>query len=97
MKPLNVILGVLVLAAATLAVPALLASIVAGAAGFLMLATAGPMPVLFPWFKRCKLFARSKSPGFQCFRVGRRYGRCRVSPGQRKTGEPLLSCPGVMP
>lgn len=48
MKPLNVILGVLVLAAATLAVPALLASIVAGAAGLLMLATAGPMPVPVP-------------------------------------------------
>ena len=67
MKPLNVILGVLGLAAATLAVPALLASIVAGAVGLLMLATAGPMPVLFPWFKRCKLFARSKSPRLSMF------------------------------
>ena len=37
MKTLNVILGVLVLAAATLAAPAMLASIVAGSAGLLML------------------------------------------------------------
>ncbi|MDZ4125502.1 MAG: hypothetical protein U1E02_15175, partial [Hydrogenophaga sp.] len=42
MKTLNVILGVLVLAAATLAAPAMLASIVAGSAGLLMLASAGP-------------------------------------------------------
>jgi predicted phage tail protein len=43
MKTLNVILGVLVLAAATLAAPAMLASIVAGSAGLLMLA---PAPVV---------------------------------------------------
>jgi hypothetical protein len=42
MKTLNMILGVLVLAAATLAAPAMLASIVAGSAGLLMLASAGP-------------------------------------------------------
>lgn len=42
MKTLNVILSVLVLAAATLAAPAMLASIVAGSAGLLMLASAGP-------------------------------------------------------
>ena len=42
MKTLNVILGVLVLAAATRAAPAMLASIVAGSAGLLMLASAGP-------------------------------------------------------
>lgn len=48
MKKLNVILGVLVLAAAvTLAAPAMLASIVAGAAGLLMLAS-GPTPAPAP-------------------------------------------------
>lgn len=49
MKKLNVILGVLVLAAATLAAPAMLASIVAGAAGLLMMAsgpTLAPAPLV---------------------------------------------------
>jgi hypothetical protein len=48
MKTLNVILGVLVLAAATVAAPAVLASVVAGAAGLLMLASAAPMPTPVP-------------------------------------------------
>ena len=38
MKPLNFLLGVLVLTASALAAPAVLSSIVAGAAGLLMLA-----------------------------------------------------------
>ncbi|WP_326999642.1 hypothetical protein [Comamonas testosteroni] len=42
MKALNVILGVLVLAAA------MLASVVAGAAGLLMVASAGPLPAPVP-------------------------------------------------
>lgn len=48
MKALNVILGVLVLAAAMLAAPAMLASVVAGAAGLLMVASAGPSPAPVP-------------------------------------------------
>lgn len=48
MKALNVILGVLVLAAAMLAAPAMLASVVAGAAGLLMVASAGPLPAPVP-------------------------------------------------
>ena len=48
MKALNVILGVLVLAAAMLAASAMLASVVAGAAGLLMVASAGPSPAPVP-------------------------------------------------
>lgn len=70
MKPLNVILGVLVLAAATLAVPALLASIVAGAAGLLMLATAGPMPVPVPLVQTVQIVRQVEvAPAFDVFEL----------------------------
>jgi hypothetical protein len=62
MKPLNVILGVLVLAAATLAAPAMLASIVAGAAGLLMLATAGPVPAPMPLVQTVQIVRQIEVP-----------------------------------
>ena len=67
MKSLNVILGVLVLAAATLAAPAMLASILAGAAGLLMLTSVGPMPVVTESAAQIVYQVKMATPPFTVF------------------------------
>ncbi|WP_395827997.1 hypothetical protein [Collimonas sp.] len=69
MKMLNVILGVLVLAAATLAFPAMLASIVAGAAGVLMLASAGPTLAPAPVVQTVQIVRQVEAPTVNVFEL----------------------------
>lgn len=69
MKPLNVILGVLVLAAAMLAAPAMLASIVAGSAGLLMLASAGPTLVPAPVVQTVQIVRQVAAPTVNVFEL----------------------------
>lgn len=69
MKMLNVILGVLVLAAATLAAPAVLASIVAGSAGLLMLASAGPTLAPAPVVQTVQIVRQVEAPTVNVFEL----------------------------
>ena len=69
MKTLNVILGVLVLAAATLAAPAMLASIVAGSAGLLMLASAGPTLAPAPVVQTVQIVRQVEAPTVNVFEL----------------------------
>ncbi len=69
MKTLNVILGVLVLAAATLAAPAMLASIVAGSAGLLMLASAGPTLAPAPVVQTVQIVRQVAAPTVNVFEL----------------------------
>ena len=69
MKTLNVILGVLVLAAATLAAPAMLASIVAGSAGLLMLASAGPTLAPVPVVQTVQIVRQVAAPTLNVFEL----------------------------
>lgn len=69
MKTLNVILGVLVLAAATLAAPAVLASIVAGSAGLLMLASAGPTLAPAPVVQTVQIVRQVEAPTVNVFEL----------------------------
>jgi hypothetical protein len=69
MKTLNLILGVLVLAAATLAAPAVLASIVAGSAGLLMLASAGPTLAPAPVVQTVQIVRQVEAPTVNVFEL----------------------------
>ncbi len=69
MKTLNLILGVLVLAAATLAAPAVLASIVAGSAGLLMLASAGPTLAPAPVIQTVQIVRQVEAPTVNVFEL----------------------------
>lgn len=69
MKMLNVILGVLVLAAAILAAPAVLASIVAGSAGLLMLASAGPTLAPAPVVQTVQIVRQVEAPTVNVFEL----------------------------